>query len=439
MEFIEKYARVEAGEEEDDNDEMAEADQVRHLLDDEFIDDENSFQDQCPLDYRLVNLTRDMTEACNDLEYWKDFECSDPGNYVHKTYGSRTDHEPEYDEIKGFEKRIEQFNSSLKQFRGNDNESFYFAILYGTYFKLKGKDDDFSDDLQAFLGTMFLEQLEEKRSEMFLDLNIQTLERQCHMINDVLLSKNLFLRVFEKRKQFRYVIKKLRTKNEVKRELSSCIKERFNGFQVVRHLFGKEEKRKFEPLDIVYKPIKSLEQKIECYFTDEIRLAYRAVVHRGKLMFDSMTAEQCYACNFFVAGIFALDKHLETCSFIPGIVYKFENQHITTFEDNFRFMGEQPFAIYFDLETTCGKKEFYNVEKSDNGMYPVYYCFIVAFHPSLDLDKITVLRSFNDSFEQLNDISYLPNEMIRYFDHITVKQLQACTKDVLRKKRTIFP
>ena len=240
--------------------------------------------------------------------------------------------------------------------------------------------------------------------------------------------------MLEKRIKFRYLIKNATTKNEVKRELSSCVEERFNRFQVVKNLFGKEEKRKFIPLDIVYKPIKSLDQKIECYFTDEIRLAYRALVHKGKLRFDFMTAEQCYACNAFVARKSALDKHLETCSFMPGIVYKFENQHITTFEDNFRFMGDLHFSFYFDLGTTCGKKEFYNVEKSDDNMYPISYCFIVAFHPLLELEKITVLRSFNDSLEQLNDISYLSEEMIRYFDPITVKQLQNCAEDVFNKK-----
>ena len=208
----------------------------------------------------------------------------------------------EYDEFKGFEKRTEQFTADLKQFRENDKESFYFAILYGTYFKLKGENAHFSDDLHAFLGTMLLEQLEEKRPELIPELNIQTLEKQRHTINDILLSKNLFLRVFEKRKKFKYMIKKSPTKNEVKRELSSCVEERFHGFHVVRHLFGKEEKRKLLPLDIVYKHIKRLDQNIECYFTNEIRSAYRALVHRGKLRFNSMTAKQWYPCNAFVAG-----------------------------------------------------------------------------------------------------------------------------------------
>ena len=84
---------------------------------------------------------------------------------------------------------------------------------------------------------------------------------------------------------------------------------------------------------------------------------------------------------------------------MPGIVYRFQNQHITTFEDNFTFMGGQPFAVSFDLETACGKKGCYNVKKCDTKMYPVSYCFVIAFHLGFNLDRITVLRSFNDSFE----------------------------------------
>ena len=67
------------------------------------------------------------------------------------------------------------------------------------------------------------------------------------------------------------------------------------------------------------------------------------------------------------------------------------------------------------------------------------YCFLVAFHPSLHLNKITVLSSFNDSFEQLNDITYLSDEMIKHFDPITAKQLQACADYVLKKKELYFP
>ena len=41
---------------------------------------------------------------------------------------------------------------------------------------------------------------------------------------------------------------------------------------------------------------------------------------------------------------------------MPGIVYRFENQNIQTFFDNRKFMGDPPFTIYFDFETTSSKK-----------------------------------------------------------------------------------
>ena len=67
-------------------------------------------------------------------------------------------------------------------------------------------------------------------------------------------------------------------------------------------------------------------------------------------------------------------------------------------------------------------------------MYPVSYCFVVAFNPSLSVKRITVIRIFNHTYEQLNDISYLTDEMIRFFDPITAKQLQDCAEAVHRKK-----
>ena len=72
-------------------------------------------------------------------------------------------------------------------------------------------------------------------------------------------------------------------------------------------------------------------------------------------------------------------------------------------------MGDVPFSIYFDFENTCGKK-VYNFDK-DVTLYPVSYAFVVAFHPSLNLDRIFVVRSFNHTFDQLNDVGYLLDEM----------------------------
>lgn len=70
-----------------------------------------------------------------------------------------------------------------------------------------------------------------------------------------------------------------------------------------------------------------------------------------------------------------------------------------------KFIGDLLFSIYFDLETATSKK-VYNFDE-DATSYPVSYDFVVAFHPSLNITtKISVVRSFNHIFEQLNDVSY---------------------------------
>ena len=61
-------------------------------------------------------------------------------------------------------------------------------------------------------------------------------------------------------------------------------------------------------------------------------------------------------------------------------------------------------------------------------------CFVVAIHPSLELNRVTALRSFNHTFEALNDISDLAEEMIKFFDPITARQLQGCAEAVKNKK-----
>ena len=84
---------------------------------------------------------------------------------------------------------------------------------------------------------------------------------------------------------------------------------------------------------------------------------------------------------------------MNVCGSMPGILYKFENQNIQTFFDNMKFMADFPFSIYFDFETTTGKK-VYNFEE-DASLYPVSYALVVAFHPSLNIEILSVVRSFN--------------------------------------------
>ena len=106
-----------------------------------------------------------------------------------------------------------------------------------------------------------------------------------------------------------------------------------------------------------------------------------------------------------------------------------------TFKENFRLLGDQPFTIYYDLETTCGKKLYEAFTDLSKNMYPVSYCFIVALNPSLYLNKSTVLRSFTDSIEELTGVSYLTDDMLRHRDPITTSQLLGCVQNVASNKK----
>ena len=69
-------------------------------------------------------------------------------------------------------------------------------------------------------------------------------------------------------------------------------------------------------------------------------------------------------------------------------------------------------------------------------MYPVSNAFAIAFNPSLNLDQISILRCFNQTFEQLNDISYLSEEMLKFLDPIIAKQLRDWAEAVYEKKES---
>ena len=69
-----------------------------------------------------------------------------------------------------------------------------------------------------------------------------------------------------------------------------------------------------------------------------------------------------------------------------------------------------------------------------SSMYPVSYAFVVAFNSDLKLEKIFVVRSFNDSFDQFNGVGYLSSEILQYFDPITARQSRECEESVFIKK-----
>ena len=111
-----------------------------------------------------------------------------------------------------------------------------------------------------------------------MDLSLSNFETQRHVVNNLLISKNLFLRVYEPRKSFAtlYLIKKVpKGKNIIQRDLSACVEECFNDFELVKKLTKNERKQLFKAIDIVYRPVSKINQVINCYFSKSMRNTYR--------------------------------------------------------------------------------------------------------------------------------------------------------------------
>ena len=105
---------------------------------------------------------------------------------------------------------------------------------------------DFCQDRNKLIEVFeqnFFEKREAKKESLRLDLSLLTFQEQCHVINDLLMNKNIFLRVHELKKEFGYLIKKVpQNKNIIQRDYSACAEERFNCFDIVRKLTENEKK-----------------------------------------------------------------------------------------------------------------------------------------------------------------------------------------------------
>ena len=65
-------------------------------------------------------------------------------------------------------------------------------------------------------------------------------------------------------------------KNEVTRNLSSTLLEKFNGYKNIKQKLTRKEKVDFTALKIVYEPTYDENIPIPCFSTSKIHLAYRS-------------------------------------------------------------------------------------------------------------------------------------------------------------------
>ena len=77
---------------------------------------------------------------------------------------------------------------------------------------------------------------------------------------------------------YRFLIKKkVQGKNEVTRNLSICVLEKFNGYEIISNDLSTKEKLDFKPINIVYEPRFNEAKPVVCNFTIHIPLHTKAI------------------------------------------------------------------------------------------------------------------------------------------------------------------
>ena len=168
--------------------------------------------------------------------------------------------------------------------------------------------------------------------------------------------KGIFLGFTKDTKSLGLLSKKTSGKNRVQQDLSTCITQKFNGYQICSQKLKCKQKCLLEPVDIIFEPVRE-NKDIICHFASDLFLAYRTDFSQKvgwKDVISNLSGIQCYYWNHMLLEKVSWKKHVKCCSSIARISYKFNNRKIVSFQDNFKYMGNLPFTVYFNFETTTG-------------------------------------------------------------------------------------
>ena len=101
------------------------------------------------------------------------------------------------------------------------------------FYKSEGKLID-KDKIEAAQGSGFYNDLLETKENIKLHRKFFGYFDRYFQVNEVLSKHNFFLNFFERRDVFSFLYKKVQGKNQVTRNLSSYVVEKFNGYEMIR-------------------------------------------------------------------------------------------------------------------------------------------------------------------------------------------------------------
>ena len=137
---------------------------------------------------------------------------------------------------------MKKFKKSLKNFEDSENQLFN-SVIYGImYYRCDGEPIVREKIVEIFWGNLFND-LKEIEKEIKLDRTLFGYFDRCFKLSKVLAKHNYFLKFFERRDMYRFLIKKeVQGKSEVTRNLSSLVLEKFNGYKMIRNDLRKNQR-----------------------------------------------------------------------------------------------------------------------------------------------------------------------------------------------------
>ena len=189
---------------------------------------------------------------------------------------------------------------------------------------------------------------------------------------------------------------------------------------------------------LTYEPSFNTDTPVVCYFSPEIHLAFRGYLGTFKNEQEKVynrVVRQCYYCHHhFAKSKEKMQTHLSICAAKEGITYSFDNNQIIDYQDNYKYMGDLPFSVYFDFEATTGNAVFF-----DSKMFVMSNCLIFSFNSALNFEKTVIFRSFQQSATELYDIGCFKQDHVQFSDQVTLKQLKDAASAVAFRESFTFP
>ena len=284
-----------------------ELDLLKYFIDDIEVENDRTFYQQ------FENVSNSIDDC---LKEEHDKSMGDIEELELSNLCETSEEEDEINEFKDTEKRIDKFKETLFPVPGSENDncnSFVDAIFYAVRFNNEQKIEFCSSETlkESMDSNLFIHLNQEKFN---ISLDYQKLNSQWHEINMTFAKCGYFLRVFELKSKFRHLALKTPKKQNIVRQLSSCINEKYNGFHVISTEYSKKLGTKFKPINIIYKPIKSPEKEVLCFSTNDIPKSYRKSCGTtiDKVLISHGFAFECYYSGKFFARADKQKRHIET-------------------------------------------------------------------------------------------------------------------------------